>query len=117
MSRDIKFRVFNKETGKMKDWDFIRKYSNLSKLIVIKHNEIMQFSGMKDSNGVDIYEGDLLGFGDFIYKVIYENGCFMVKDMKFLNPKISLIMLIINREKAKTVLQVIGNIFENPELL
>ena len=117
MSREIKFRVFNKETEKMKDWDFIRKYSNLSKLIAIKHNEIMQFSGMKDSNSVDIYEGDLLWFGDFIYKVIYENGCFLVRDMKFSNPKITLIILIINRDKAKPGLEVIGNIFENPELL
>lgn len=41
-------------------WEFIRKVKNLHKLITLNHVEVMQFTGFKDSQGQDIYDGDIL---------------------------------------------------------
>jgi hypothetical protein len=76
MNREIKFRVWNKATEKMKDWDFICKYSNLSKLLSLKHNVVMQFTGLKDKNTPCkncVYEGDVLSLEGIVIGNIYEN--------------------------------------------
>lgn len=64
---------------------------------------LMQFTGLKDKNGKEIYEGDIVKSGITIEKVEFEDGCFVVHDYDYLH-------------KWKHC-KVIGNIYENPELL
>ena len=71
---------------------------------------IEQFTGLRDKNGVEIYEGDiLLAAGSalhFVVKWITEWARFMLEDhRKWLVPLES------------SLLEVVGNIHENPELL
>ena len=83
---------------------------------------IMQFTGLHDKNGKEIYEGDIISER---WKVeVYRNdeGTFMVKFHT--NPKgnvcRSLKKYLNEREKAVTSdtdCIVIGNIYENPELI
>lgn len=81
---------------------------------------IQQFTGMTDLEGVDIYEGDLIelhpanlpiGFG--VYEVFYNRGAFQLKEIK---PN----WILCHPSKYLhdyNICKVIGNIFENPELL
>lgn len=61
MSREIKFRAWNGETMISPDYitrDGVGHWKEDS--IPTSSKKIMQYTGLKDCNGVEIYEGDLL---------------------------------------------------------
>ena len=79
--------------------------------------ELMQYAGLKDKNGKEIYEGDIvklisfivndnLEYDEFIVPVIFDEGCFQAKGSGLLAHCI-----------GPNKLEVIGNIYENKELL
>lgn len=70
----------------------------------------MQYTGLKDKSGKEIYEGDILEFsnGKIRGKVFYDSGCFQLKSE--LDSDI-LFMYCLNK------MLVVGNIYENPELI
>ena len=75
---------------------------------------LMQSTGLKDKNGKEIFEGDILKSNKYITSVFYERGAYCVKFSR--TPNTTVTMNVISFiEKYKT--KIIGNIYENPELL
>ena len=86
---------------------------------------LMQFTGLCDKNGKEIYEGDILeiknyekGFGWTTRKafVFFEDGCFKIDNNNYWNPLVAHVIGEDTDYKGWTA-KVIGNIYENPELI
>ena len=71
MSREIKFRCWDKE--EMVYFDLLgRIRSDVPIIDVPKDSVLMQYTGLKDKNGIEIYEGDIVTHGSVIAN--RENG-------------------------------------------
>lgn len=72
--------------------------------------ELMQFTGLLDKNGKKIFEGDLLVYDYLLFEVCYdmERAAFDIKQGENKIPSFDL---------SKNECEVIGNIFENANLL
>ena len=80
----------------------------------------MQYTGLQDKNGKDIYEGDIVEcwFGDdrtFKAKIIFRDGCFEIQEPQDKNGGVFYDYL--KYFTCNNAVSVIGNIYENPKLL
>ena len=89
--------------------------------IPVASDKIMQYTGLKDKNGRDIYEGDMVVGGNrFINsvkgEVVYSGMCFVFVGLTAAGTQwIHTVANDIDRDLDD--IEVIGNIYENPELL
>ncbi|QEL88519.1 YopX family protein [Bacillus mycoides] len=83
---------------------------------VVNHYEIMQYTGLKDKNGKEIYEGDIVKF--HYKKDIYKTGQVVWNDL-FGSWDIDCSDFVAYKSlgQFESGSEVIGNIYENPELL
>lgn len=107
MSREIKFRAWDTETNEM-SYDFLAK-GWLRVGIESPYVELMQYTGLKDKNGAEVYDRDIISYTNqlnrtrkFIVHWSKEDASYDFGGIR--------VMYAINGE-------VIGNIYENPELL
>lgn len=117
--KEIKFRAWVEKFKEM----YIVKMIDLQKEIAYfdKYNyrsfydiDPMQYTGLKDKNNKEIYEGDILSDGnnEKPYKVIFENGSFRAEfEGDFEEYSFDLINIVAQG------CEVVGNIYENPELM
>lgn len=129
--REIKFRGKSKLTGKWVygNYDFyIFIKTNLLENIIENKNELPipidiktlgEYTGLKDQNGKEIYEGDVVAMQ-------FQRACKRKKAViKYIDKYAGFVLTETLKEKENTSLgdyqmenvEVIGNIYDNPELL
>lgn len=117
MTREIKFRA----------WDTLNKEITYFPMFERptacygKNCEIMQFTGLHDKNGKEIYEGDIIGrevavsFKDEkikeVAEVYFKDGEFVAQELSQNHPTSLRFYFTV-----RTPFEIIGNIYENPEL-
>ncbi|MCP5020003.1 MAG: hypothetical protein GY938_32660 [Ketobacter sp.] len=124
MNRVIKFRAWDHHTKEMVSHEclsvvagegaYIMEETGGSLIASFRDNtlELMQFTGLQDSAGVDIYEGDILDEGHPDYFTVEWDDEWA--KFKLQHPRNSYSCPGWNRGE---LMRVIGNIHENPELL
>lgn len=118
MSREIKFRAWDgKQMLTEENFGFVvSDYDSIIKLDEYGWTEhgvdcVEQYTGLKDKNGKEIYEGDILQIDDHIvgdFEVVWHKLGWKIKRA------IGYESLSVHKSEDCTV---IGNIHENPELL
>lgn len=152
--REIKFRAWDESSNIMhNNVEFIRSGIEVNDWIVFKSDKqkledndvlsnpyfqqqikLMQYTGLKDENGVEIYEGDiakvLVAYTDY-------DGCEYKRPSRVYNHKTKYVNIAVSFDSGTFILdtdytdslghtlwlwtqediEVIGNIYENPELL
>jgi uncharacterized phage protein (TIGR01671 family) len=147
MTREIKFRAWNKvdkcflenDYGRLDcrtqqhlnfNGEIIYKIIARNNIVLDQSNwiELSQFTGLKDKNGKEIYEGDIID-GICTHKYIVRFGEQEIKDNELYgsNTVIGFHLEKVNNElcdwekyghmDSMSDAIVIGNIYENPELL
>lgn len=123
-----KFRVWDKRKNEMYNPDELTIQINRSEILValasslhqIFNYELMQSTGLKDKNGKEIFEGDIVSFkypydkrfksiGNVVWRK--DKACFGI------NMKKTTEQYELYRVTAEHYLTIIGNIYANPELM
>ena len=133
--REIKFRVWDKNDKRISIYpqmiDFYNKrigymqyqteympdtsYSFPVGFEEFEYSELMEWTGLCDKNGEEIYEGDIVklknNHGIGVVKYYDEWGAFVVENVKF-KPSV-----VLGISYYKEEIEILGNIYENPELI
>lgn len=124
--REIKFRIaippetLKDENGNLNKWKVMVIEGEIAcnyPVAMLGNDHIMQFTGVRDRNEKEIYEGDILslemstGFGSVTTEkavVKFDGGAFLAVSVAYDGKYVELVSKFV---------EVIGNIWEHPELL
>lgn len=118
--REIKFRAWDKEHEEMIGWEQY-KDELVAKDFSDDNLVIMQYTGLKDIKGVEIYEGDIVR-----YRLDGRGYKFINLKVKYLDQSAGFyltescgdrLVSVISMLNANVSCEIIGNIYENPELI
>lgn len=138
-NRSIKFRVWREDLKRFLDFteSYTLKINPLFSLVYngntghgadISPEKFTQFTGLQDKNDREIYEGDILepyifpskkpSKERFLETVVFEDGAFRVKSNQPEEKMFFRSNLLLDKNIIDSFLfKVVGNIFENPDLL
>ncbi len=127
MNREIIFKAKRKDNGKWVEGYYYQIWekgyilwgmtNNMPDMVEVNPDTICQYTGLTDKNGRKIWENDILrrdGYWDI--RIEFENGAFMVRNadkVQYIN-RVACTPISTFDIKAY---EVIGNIFDNAELL
>jgi uncharacterized phage protein (TIGR01671 family) len=141
MEREIKFRLWHIEDKQMYSYDFMWGRSGQSgsgwvdcvpfgeerEVGFFKHGnqigidphdcEIMQYTGLKDKNGTEIYEGDIVKAHYSLPDIGYGSIDYSIQGDVLFSSEYGDWEVYGDRLYVADVVEVIGNIYQHPELL
>lgn len=133
---EIKFRVWDKKYNKMSSFEFMQSRNVFALadgllpeqfIILPKHENVvlMQYTGLKDKKSKDIYEGDIIRYDEDesinhwvageVAQILSLPGRFTARISPF--EKFNGSNQNMLNEEFQDSVTIIGNIYENPELL
>lgn len=115
--RQLKFRFWNPTTSEM---SFSHDDATIwNGLLVCEGDTVaMQFTGLKDKEGKEIYEGDILQLdGKNKYQVVFEDGKFVCYHINKAWGKWGDLSRFFDADFDEYKICVIGNIFEHRHLI
>lgn len=141
--REIKFRVYDKDNKKMYNQDeFILTFDTVGEDVYLSKNdeviplysyELMQYTGLKDKNGIDIYEGDVIKvirkhwnncgkehlekIAEEIGEVVFYKNLQVSLKTKEKEGTLYQPFLWIFADEEDCEIEIIGNVYENKDLL
>ena len=110
--REIKFRAYHKNAGEMLyeiySLTCYESHGKVNGIMEVDYEdldypddiELMQYTGLKDKNGKEIYEGDIVKYEDWLTPEIISMDNYNILDAI-----------------SCRAVEIIGNTYENPELL
>lgn len=117
--REIKFRAWDYKIDAMRSWEDIRANWTLHILDGDSNTEIMQFTGLHDKKGNEIYEGDFVNYGEYTdnHKPCNHEVVWDERHAQFGTRPIRKLPGDRSPYPMNTYGDIIGNIYQNPELL
>lgn len=130
--REILFRAKSKDTGKWIYGDLLQ-YAGTAQIweqtengkwnYIVDPETVCQYTGLTDKNGKKIFEGDICRDGDNIVRVLWNDkrqwGVEISKTDNVLGKGLIFPLWQYDncKENGYRTLEIIGNIFDNPELM
>ena len=119
--REKKFRaweLYKEGGGKMRSWEDLQSYF----IYELFHKDVieLQFTGLCDKNGVEIYDGDIVSYnynGDFGHGKIHYSESILAWTLSPIKSLPNKLFVADDLFWCDVVLEVLGNIYENPGLL
>lgn len=128
--REIKFRVWDKNKGEMitsaVEFELRRleettkpnEYSDTIGYVPSDYHrfDIMQYTGLKDKNGVEVFEGDVIDFSDNDDFNCYAEVCMAKSNLGWAKKYDDGCAALMDDRDLRSWC-VVGNIYENPDLM
>jgi uncharacterized phage protein (TIGR01671 family) len=122
--REIKFKIWDKRLKKFicDGDDILRiclvlsgKYTSIDRMVFdswLSNLIFLQYTGFKDKNGKEIYEGDVVKIGENLIDEVK-----WITEKEWMSDKCPVNGFVNHESIYKIKPIIIGNIYENPELL
>ena len=116
--REIKFRAWDKDDKVMLSWEYhlysYAKNQGMSSMEWFDHEILMQYTGLKDIEKKEVYEGDIVYETFMGEDDVYKGEVVWFDSGWFIKTKEHGTLALTDCSES---IEVIGNIYENPELI
>ena len=115
---NVKFRAIYKNNNEFSYFTF-DEIKNEDGVFYDNYKNWCQYTGLKDQNNKEIYEGDIVNaklVGEFKGPIVYDRGSFKIDSGRDINNRPYIYLEDWCQTNHRTV-EIIGNTHENPELL